>query len=59
MTPNAPLNAAIEAAKAARLPAHIEAQIARIGVKPERPEPVAAPRRMWERPTAEEPECPF
>jgi hypothetical protein len=59
MTPNAPLVAAIEAAKAARLPAHIEAQVNRIGVKPERPEPVAAPRPMWTGPTEEQPECPF
>lgn len=59
MTPNAPLVAALEAAKAARLPDHIEAQVSRIGVMSPRPKPVSAPRPMWTGPTEEQPECPF
>lgn len=54
---NAPLVAALEAAKAARLPAHIEAQVNRIGVKPERQEP-RRPYVAW-KPTPDDPTPPF
>mgnify|MGYP000598550017 CR=1 FL=1 len=57
--PNAPLVAALEAAKAARLPDHIEAQVSRIGVMSPRPEPAPAPRPMWAGPTEEQPDPPF
>ena len=56
---NAPLVAALEAAKAARLPDHIEAQVNRIGVMSPRPKPVSAPRPMWTGPTKEQPDPPF
>ena len=59
MTPNAPLRAAIEAAKAARLPDHIEAQVSRIGVMAPKPAPRTTPRPIWTGPTADQPECPF
>lgn len=59
MTPNAPLRAAIASAKQDRLPAHMAAELARIGITETRPEPEPSrPYVAW-KPTEEQPECPF
>jgi len=58
--PNEPLATALMAAKRARLPDHVEAELARVGVpapRQQRREPERRP--MWNGPTEDEPECPF
>lgn len=57
--PNAPLIAALEAAKAARLPDHVEAKLSRFGVMAPKPAPRETPRPIWTGPTKEHPEPPF
>jgi len=56
---NSPLIAALEAAKAARLPDHMEAQLSRIGVMAPAPKREPLPDRVWIGPTEDQPECPF
>jgi hypothetical protein len=56
---NAPLRAALEAAKAARLPDHMEAQLSRIGVMAPKPAQRETPRPIWTGPTNEQPDPPF
>jgi len=57
--PNASTRAAIMAAKQARLPEHIEAELARVGVPAPRQQRREPDPRRWTKPTEEEPECPF
>lgn len=56
---NAPLRAALEAAKAARLPQHMEAQLSRIGVMAPKPAQRETTRPIWTGPTKEQPDPPF
>jgi len=57
---NAPTAAALMAAKRARLPEHVEAELARVGVPaPRQQRRKPEPRPMWTGPTEDQPECPF